>query len=138
MNFYNAMHGVDPATFSILPMLGYHPDWYPRFRDCKVVDSIDKDNNSGISVLTRLGGDNREFHKEDIEKLRAHPNYIEDKDMQDDNTYARFLFSIPKEFDKDYDLVIDGNVKGVSPEYKKRLYEVYPKLKDKFDSIFNS
>ena len=28
------MNGVNPATFFILPMLGKHPDEFPRFRDC--------------------------------------------------------------------------------------------------------
>lgn len=28
------INGVNQATFYILPMLGKHPDEYPRFRDC--------------------------------------------------------------------------------------------------------
>lgn len=42
------INGVNPATFYILPMLGNHPDWYPRFRDCWV-------ENGQIAVLTRVG-----------------------------------------------------------------------------------
>ncbi len=34
MSLYNMINGVNPATFFILPMLGKHPDEYPRFRDC--------------------------------------------------------------------------------------------------------
>ena len=34
MSMYNMMHGCNQSTFSILPMLGKHPDKYPRFRDC--------------------------------------------------------------------------------------------------------
>lgn len=34
MSLYNMLNGVNPCTFLILPMLGKHPDEYPRFRDC--------------------------------------------------------------------------------------------------------
>lgn len=34
MSLYNMVNGMNQATFFVLPMLGRHPDEYPRFRDC--------------------------------------------------------------------------------------------------------
>lgn len=48
------LHGVNPATFLILPMLGKHPDEYPRFRDCFITE------DDHILILTRVGGPNRD------------------------------------------------------------------------------
>ena len=48
------INGVNPATFLFLPMLGKHPDEYPRFRDC----FISEDETQKI-VFTRVGGGNR-------------------------------------------------------------------------------
>lgn len=53
MSLYNMINGVNPATFIILPMLGKHPDEYPRFRDCFIKDGM-------IEVYTRVGGNNRD------------------------------------------------------------------------------
>ena len=38
---YNLINGVNLATFIILPMLGKHPDEYPRFRDCFIAENED-------------------------------------------------------------------------------------------------
>ncbi len=54
MSLYNMINGVNPATFFILPMLGKHPDEYPRFRDCFVGE-----DQKSIEILTRVGGGNR-------------------------------------------------------------------------------
>ena len=123
------INGVNPATFFILPMLGEkHPDNYPRFRDCFV------DNNE-IHVYTRVGGGNRNCGFGE-EELQQHPNYLRDFDDEYDSTYATYVFSIPDEFKNDFDLITSGKIKEISEAYKKRLYKVYPKLKDTFDKIF--
>ena len=153
MSLYNAINGVNPATFFILPMLGEkHPDSYPRFRDCFVgeLSNSDEDDQFGIpkkeldqskrviSVYTRVGGGNREDYKDEIKELRSHPNYIWDYDDDFDSTFATFQFSVPKEFESDYDLVLKGEIERISDKYKERLYTVYPKLKETFDSIFSN
>lgn len=82
MSMYNIFHGANPATFFILPMLGKHPDEYPRFRDCFVerrkftideesgLPMMDVKDGGGeaeqvICVFTRMGGGNRECWNED-------------------------------------------------------------------------
>ena len=65
------INGVQPATFFLLPMLGKHPDEYPRFRDCfvgKQHTDGEKDqfgipkqkhgNEELISVYTRVDREN--------------------------------------------------------------------------------
>lgn len=128
------VNGVNPSTFFILPMLGEkHPDEYPRFRDCFTV--VDEKNNYEIHVLTRVGGNNRGqgFGEEELQK---HPNYLYDQDEEEDNTYATYVFSVPKEWKKDFDKIAEGRVSEVSSEYQDRLRKVFPKLNEKFDIIF--
>lgn len=140
MSMYHMMNGVNPATFFILPMLGEkHSDEYPRFRDCFVSIERSKDKTivkREITVLTRTGGGNRTEYAESIRELRKHTNYVKDFDHEDDNTYAVFVFTVPEEWIPDYDLIISGKVKEIGKTYQERLYKVFPKLKDKFDSIF--
>jgi len=142
--------GFQPATFFILPMLGKHPDEYPRFRDCFVgkasqdfknkdefnIPTIKHGKEKLITVYTRTGGNNREGYQKEIKELRKMPTYIEDFDDSFDNTFAFFVFKIPKEFEADFDKVIDNKLKETSRGYQDILYKVYPKLKDKFDEIF--
>lgn len=134
MSFYNMINGANPATFFILPMLGEkHPEEYPRFRDCFVND---EKGAPEIHVYTRVGGGNRrEGYGE--EELYKHPNFLSTFDDDFDSTYATYTFSVPPEWKNDFDLIASGNIKEISPEYKDRLYKVFPKLKETFDSLFN-
>lgn len=150
MSLYNLVNGVNQATFYILPMLGKHPDEYPRFRDCfigKMTNHKQKTDLVGIpikqhdikekqiSVYTRVGGGNRESYPEEIAALRANPNYIEDYDDDFDNTFATFLFKVPKKWEKDFDFIIKNQWNKVSKEYYIELVRVFPKLKNTFDKI---
>ncbi len=131
MSLYNMINGVNPATFFILPMLGEkHPETYPRFRDCFI-------ENDEIHVYTRVGGGNRNC-KFGEEELQGHPNYIRDFDDEFDSTFATYVFSVPEEFKPDFELIKAGKIKDISDKYKKRLYIVFPKLKDNFDKIFTT
>lgn len=110
-------------------MLGEkHPDEYPRFRDCFIQEDL-------ICVYTRVGGNNRDNGYGE-EELYEHPNYLKTEDDEFDNTYASYYFSVPEEWKEDFDKIIEGKIKEISSEYKDRLYKVYPKLKDTFDTIF--
>ena len=130
MSLYNMMYGVNTATFYILPMLGKHPDEYPRFRDCFVSDC-----NTKIEILTRTGGGNREAYEKENEEMTKMENYISDCDDYEDNTYVCWVFSVPEEFKDDFQLVMDGKLKETSKEYKERLHKIYPKLKEQFDKV---
>ncbi len=143
---YNMINGVNQSTFYILPMLGKHPDEYPRFRDCFVgKPRIDKSKTDGfgiplikldrdkqkrlICVYTRVGGGNREEYKAQIKELRKQETYITDYDDSFDNTFAAFIFEAPEKWHEDYDRIT--NDKPISEEYFKQMIQVFPKLKNK-------
>lgn len=150
MSLYNMLNGVNPATLHILPMLGKHPDEYPRFRDCfvgqlendkELVDQfgipemkskINKDERQ-ISIYTRVGGGNREGYIKEIEQLRKMPGYVTDYDDDFDNTYATFVFKIPKKWYKDYDRITKDEL--ISQEYKDQMIKVFPKLKKEIEKL---
>lgn len=130
---YNLISGVNPATFFILPMLGEkHPDQYPRFRDCFVEN--EDTQNPEIHIYTRVGGGNRNCgYGED--ELYKHPNFITTFDDDFDCTYATYVFSVPDEWKDDFKKIVGGEMKTLSGAYKKRLYVVFPKFKEKFDEL---
>ena len=136
MSFYNLLNGVNPCTFFILPMLGSHPDSYPRFRDCFVKDEEHPEYDNMIHVYTRVGGGNRGcgFGEEEMMK---HENFVTTFDDGFDSTYGTYVFSVPNKWKPDFDKILAGDLPKVSDEYKAELYRVYPKLKDQLDSIFN-
>lgn len=129
MSLYNLINGVNPAAFFILPMLGKHPDEYPRFRDCFV-----SDDKTSIEVLTRVGGGNRGFGEEELMK---HPNFIKTFDHEEDNTYGWYVFSVPERWKEDFDKIAHGDITEISDEYFNEMIRVYPKLEDKFREMFN-
>jgi hypothetical protein len=134
MSLYNLMHGANPATFFILPMLGEkHPDQYPRFRDCFVAE---RDGQNVIQLYTRVGGGNRNsgFGEEELYK---HPNFLTTEDDDFDSTYASYYFSVPGEFKTDFELILEGKLKETSQEYKDRVYSVFPKIKEKLEKILS-
>jgi len=149
---YNMINGVNPATFFILPMLGKHPDQYPRFRDCflgELSNSKDLDEigipikinditKKVISVYMRIGGgDNRNTYSKEIDELRAMPTYIKDYDDDFDNTYATFQFGFPFQFQDMYDAIMTLKPLNESPkEYQEILYKIFPKLSESFDKLF--
>lgn len=130
MSFYNLLYGVGPATWYILPMLGKHPDEYPRFRDCFIGD----DENS-IEVLTRVGGNNRNlgFGEEELEK---HPNFLRTYDWGEDNTYGIYVFSVPEKWKEDFERIKASKYEEVSDEYINEICRVYPKLEENLRKQF--
>lgn len=136
MSFYHLMNGVTPATFIILPMLGKHPDEYPRFRDCFIKDENHPEYEGYIHVYTRTGGNNREAYAEQNEEIKKHPNYVTNWDDSFDNTYAMWVFSIPEKWKEDYKKLITAS-DSISDEYKEEIKRVYPKLATEIDEIFS-
>lgn len=121
------VNGVNPATFLILPMLGKHPDEYPRFRDCFV------NEKKQIVVLTRVGGNNRNcgYGEETIEQDK---NFVKTYDAEWDNTYGYYVFNVPDEWKDDLDKFLNGE--KPSARYLDQMCKVYPKLEQKFREQF--
>ena len=127
MNLYNLVNGVNPATFLLLPMLGRHPDEYPRFRDCFL------NEDEQIVVLTRVGGNNRNTGFGE-EALYKDPNYVKTYDDEFDSTYGYYVFNVPKEWKDDLANIL--NRKKPSAKYLDQMCKVFPKLEGKFRELF--
>lgn len=127
MSLYNMVNGVSPATFFILPMLGKHPDEYPRFRDCFLEDEEYPKYDDCIHVYTRTGGGNREAYEEENEAMMAMPEYITDWDDSSDCTYASWIFKVPEKWISDFNAITSGNLQDVSKEYREQMKAVFPK-----------
>lgn len=136
MSLYNLINGVNQCTFWILPMLGKHPDQYPRFRDCFIYDPDREEFKGKIHVYTRTGGGNREEYQEAIDEMRSMPTYVTDYDDAFDPTYATWVFDVPDRWKADFEAVTTGNAKSLSDDYKEEMKRVYPKLTITFDELF--
>lgn len=131
------IHGVNPATFFFLPMLGKHPDEYPRFRDCFVEREDLPHFAYNIILLTRTGGDNREAYKEQNDAIRNMPDFVTDFDWDEDTTFAYWIFDVPAKWRQDYDAIKLSQAEEVSRAYKDEVYRVYPKIEQKLRALFN-
>jgi len=135
MSLYHMLNGVTSATFFVLPMLGKHPDEYPRFRDCFLHDAEHPEFDGHIQVYTRTGGGNRESYESENADMQEHPEFVTDFDDSFDCTYATWVFRVPDKWKADLDKIADGRLNEISDEYKAE-YRVFPKLTEKFDEIF--
>lgn len=151
MSLYNLLNGVSQATFFIIPMLGKHPEEYPRFRDCfigELFNSKEEKDQFGIpkktttddkviSVYTRVGGGNRKSYQSEIKEMQDMPTYVKDYDDDFDSTFATFIFSIPNKWMDDFNRIIEGRMNEISKEYIEEMKRVFPKLAEKFDTMFS-
>jgi hypothetical protein len=143
MSLYNMLRGTTQATFFILPMLGKHPDKYPRFRDCFLGDDEHPEHKGKILVYTRVGGGNRDYYSDRIDEMRSEDEYVTDYDDSFDSTYATFVFNVPSKFQDDFNLIVDvensalniANIGNTSDEYQQLLINTFPKLADKFKAL---
>lgn len=135
MSMYNKMNGVSQLTFFVLPMLGKHPDEYPRFRDFFLKDGEHPKYDNYLHVYTRVGGCNRGcgFGEEELMK---HPNFVTTFDDSYDSTYGTYIFSVPDEWKEDYEKITTGKILEISDAYKNQIYKVFPKLEEKLKSMF--
>lgn len=118
---YNLMYGYNPACVLFLPMLGRKYDEYPRFRDCFI---FKEGNKYYIDVYTRVGSC---YHNQGYgeELLYEDENFVKTFDDDFDPTYATFRFNIPKKWEKDFNLLINGKKEGLSKEYFIELKKYY-------------
>lgn len=135
MSLYNMINGLSQATFWVLPMLGKHPDQYPRFRDCFIADDEYPQWDNYIHVYTRVGGGNREDYVVEISELQEMDGYVTDYDDSFDNTYASFVFAVPEKWKADYDHVLNGNYTQLSDEYVNEICRVFPKLTEQIKEV---
>lgn len=136
MSFYNMINGVKQATFTVLPMLGKHPDSYPRFRDCFLYDEDHPEYDKCIQIYTRTGGGNRESYWNENQEMKNMPGYIIDFDDSFDSTYASWIFEVPKKWESDFEHIFNGEMDKVSDEYVEYVKKIYPTIVEKIDKLF--
>lgn len=145
------LHGMNPTVFVFLPMLGLHPEAYPRFRDA-FIGKVSRDMESEIhpllgpdkkiendeefiTVYTRTGGEHRQRFIEENKIMSEHPCFVETYDDEFDNTFAFWIFKIPEKWQSDYaQLFADTDGIFFSEEYKNEIRRIYPTLD--IDSMF--
>lgn len=131
MSIYNMINGFSPACVWIMPMLGRRQEEWPRFRDCFV------EEDGTIGIYTRVGGGNRNCGYGE-EELYKDPNFVRTYDDDFDSAYATYVFKVPDRWREDFDKILNGDIKGTSPDYQKYIREFFPKLDESglFDKVF--
>jgi hypothetical protein len=155
---YNLIHDINPAVYTVLPMLGKKPSEYPRFRDCflmpkhwgnmdglpvvKYQKSAEKLTikdviaNAKIYIFTRAGGRNRFDYQQEISDIRNMPDFVSDYDDQFDSTYATFVFNVPERFKADFVHLLSSEFSQLSAAYKETIYNVWPNQAEDMAKFF--
>lgn len=124
MSLYNAVMGFNPACVLLMPMLGRTQQEYPRFRDCFL-----SEDHKYIDIYTRVGGGNRGCGYGE-EELYKDENFVTTWDDDYDHTYGYYRFKVPERWQKDFDHIINSELKEVSEEYLDTVKAMFPKLAD--------
>lgn len=93
MSLYNRLFGENKEAHVLLGFIGLNKGIFMRYRDVYL-------NKHGtiVTVITRIGGNNRNDYRQSFTDIRKNPNYIRDYDDEFDNTYCYFEFRVPEEF----------------------------------------
>lgn len=93
MSLYARLFGENADAVALLGMLSLTRKEFERYRDAY----LNKEGTK-ITIITRLGGENRKEYKQVFKNMKKHPNYIKNYDDKFDNTYAYFEFSVPEKY----------------------------------------
>ena len=93
MSLYERLFGENEEAPAILGFAGLTRGMFMRYRDCFL-------NSDGtiVTVITRIGGRNRNEYRQAHTDIKKHPNYICDYDDTFDNTYCYFEFKVDDKF----------------------------------------
>lgn len=93
MSLYNKLFGENENTMALLGMIELTRNDFQRYRDVYLNKSA-----TIITVLARIGGDNRKNFKQVFINIRKNKWYIRDFDDNFDNTYTYIQFKIPEKY----------------------------------------
>lgn len=119
MSLYNALFGQNKDTLILLEILGVDRDYFNRFRDIELIK-----NGNIIRVFTRIGGSNRDYYKDNWEKIKNNFLYIKDYDDDFDNTYAYIEFNIPKNYKEVAKKIFKEEPISFRNKFEKALEEI--------------
>lgn len=115
MSLYNTLFGENEDATALLGMINLTRNDFQRYRDVHL-------NVAGtiITVLTRIGGNNRKDYRQVFTNIRRNEFYVKDFDDNFDNTYAYFQFKVPEKYAK--------TCKHIAPkEERKTIKELFDK-----------
>ena len=93
MSLYNKLFGENENAMALLGIIELTRNDFQRYRDVYLNKSA-----TIITVLARIGGDNRKNFKQVFINIRKNKWYIRDFDDNFDNTYTYIQFKIPKKY----------------------------------------
>lgn len=137
ISIYNFYHHINPDYKKILLEIGVYGRSLPRIEEennmklvyiNRIRDIFYKDGI--VHLFTRLGGNNRETYKKEIDKLRNIGWFIRDFDCDFCNTYAVFLFNKKIDTKEYYRKGYSNEVKMVQEksDKTKKLMNIMAKL----------
>jgi hypothetical protein len=112
------------ALFLLMPITGQHPEWFPRFRDCFLMDESHPEHDGKLQVLTRAGGDFKSDYVKHIKIVEEHPHYVEQVEDIEKGTLT-FIFNIPEIFNDDLEKIQANKIDETSLVYKELCKRVF-------------
>ena len=93
MSLYKRLFGENEEAPAILGFAGLTRGMFMRYRDCFL-----NPDGTVVTVITRIGGGNRNEYRQAHINIKRHPNYIRDYDDDFDDTYCYFEFKVDDKF----------------------------------------
>lgn len=93
MSLYNQLFGENENATALLGMIEVTRNDFQRYRDVW----LNKDATI-ITVLARIGGENRREYKQVFTNIRKNKFYVKDFDDNFDETYAYIKFKVPEKY----------------------------------------
>lgn len=93
MSLYGRLFGENEEAPAILGFAGLTRGMFMRYRDCFL-----NPDGTIVTVITCIGGNNRDEYRQAHTDIKRHPNYICDYDDAFDNTYCYFEFKVDDKF----------------------------------------
>ena len=93
MSLYGRLFGENEEAPAILGFAGLTRGMFMKYRDCFL-----NPDGTIVTVITRIGGGNRNEYRQAHTDIKKHPNYICDYDDAFDNTYCYFEFKVDDKF----------------------------------------
>lgn len=90
MSLYTQIFGENENADKILDLIDINRENFGRYRDCWL-----NPEGTVATVLSKVGGGNRQNYEYIYENLKLHIRYINYKEDPKDSTYVYFNFSIP-------------------------------------------
>lgn len=119
MSLYNALFGMNKDYAPLLGMIGVNMEYFERFRDIDITHE-----GKIIRVMTRLGGENREYYKDVWKAIKNHELYIEDYDDKFDNTYAYIEFKVVDKYKETCKRMYKGEPIPFKEKFEKEIKEM--------------